>query len=330
MKITLISDTHFSTPTQFSSINEHGLNTRFVDQLSVFDLIPEDTDVLIHLGDVFHNRFRVSHQLYNTVYDRFDSAPGRHKIIVVGNHDLYQYDTDKTLVPFMKVAAVVSSTYTYYDLHGIRFHCVPYNFDSSRLQSDVASSLSNLSGNDILLTHAGVEGAKVGASNLVIKSDITLKNLYTEHFAYVLLGHYHKYQQLAENTYYIGSPLQHNFGECGEIKGIATIEDGKFTFIQNNTAPTFNVISVSSEDQIESLAVEDGNFYRVDVRCDLTNIDLNSLVGKGNVVVNTKSDRRREVRIESESTIDILSEYITLRNTELNRERLLKIGKDLL
>ena len=91
MLITVITDTHFNAPYHFSSIDEEGYNTRFTDQLSVFDLIAPNTDTLVHIGDMFHSKFNVSHLIYNKVYKEFDEAPGRFKIIVTGNHDYYEY-----------------------------------------------------------------------------------------------------------------------------------------------------------------------------------------------------------------------------------------------
>ena len=221
MLITLISDTHFCSPKKFSSVTSSGYNTRFLDQLGVFSLIPEQTDVLIHLGDLFHNKFRLEFGIYDKVYNEINKLDIPHKILVGGNHDFYSYWREPTLYPLTKIMKVVTTGYDYVDIENVRFHCIPYPDVPVSFFEGIDLAVNNLGeGVNILLSHVGVKEGEVGATNIHLNTDIYFQDLLPHKFDFIFLGHYHKWQKLANGAYYVGSPLKQNFGERGEKKGI--------------------------------------------------------------------------------------------------------------
>ena len=65
----------------------------------------------------------------------------------------------------------------------------------------------------ILMTHQGLNEGTVSASNTRVGSGVSVKDLYPMEYHWVLLGDYHHYQHLLENTFYLGCPYSHIHGD---------------------------------------------------------------------------------------------------------------------
>jgi exonuclease SbcD len=81
----------------------------------------------------------------------------------------------------------------------------------------------------VALVHASVQGARFGSErNLLLGRDLVLtpSSLDRPEFAYVALGHIHRYQRLGtlRPVYYAGSLERIDFGEEGEEKGFLLVE----------------------------------------------------------------------------------------------------------
>lgn len=77
---------------------------------------------------------------------------------------------------------------------------------------------------NFLLTHIGVDGAIMN-NGLAVETNLS-SNLF-DRFDKVLIGHYHDEQEMNDKIHYIGSSIQHNFGE-DDNKGVTLLySDGK-------------------------------------------------------------------------------------------------------
>lgn len=333
MIITLIADTHFSNPKKFSRITKEGYNSRFLDQLSVFSLIPDNTDVLIHLGDLFHNKFRLEFDIYDKVYNEINELDIPTKILVGGNHDFSSYWREPTLFPLTKIMNVFTTDYGYLDVDSgsftVRFHCIPYPDVQTQFFNNIELAINNkIVGANILLSHIGIKEGVVGASNIYLDSEFYLHDLAPDMFDFVFLGHYHKHQSLHYNTYYIGSPLQQDFGETGEKKGIMCLDltpDGNSVkFINSISTPQFIKYEVSSERDLYKLTFNCKDFYKVELNGAFDRQVLDELASKYNIIYEGGGVKRTGARIEINEDTDIITEYCKLNNVG---EDYIEIGK---
>lgn len=97
--------------------------------------------------------------------------------------------------------------------------------------NNVLESLKEAKENKILISHFGINEAKVN-SGMSIRSKIGLKDL--KKFDLVLLGHYH-YPQNIENVYYVGSSIQLRKSEAGE--------DKRFLIVDSDTLDVTSVLT---------------------------------------------------------------------------------------
>jgi len=65
----------------------------------------------------------------------------------------------------------------------------------------------------VVISHLPIAEASLGASGQRISSKIRVADLLPDLYDLILLSDYHYRQKVAENVYYLGSPLQHGFGE---------------------------------------------------------------------------------------------------------------------
>jgi len=332
MKIALIADTHFNEPYAFASVDKYGVNSRFANQMSVWDIIPQDTDILVHLGDLFNSKFRLNRQIYDRVFDSFNKAPGDYKIFVLGNHDYYSFHKEPTLSPFREICSMCVHRYVHMDIGGVRFHCIRYPALPKHFFEDVDMAVENLgSGVNILLAHVGVAEASIGPLqlNLSLSDTVHISELRYKHFDYVFLGHYHKHQQLANNVWYVGSPLQLSFSEREEKKGIMTLDtdNGKLEFVQNTVAPRFHVIKITNPKQLAKMVLNDKDFYRLELECQVSRSILDNTTKDKNVSIEGGIVEKREIRLkEGISPQEIISEYVDIMKPDLDKEVTIKEG----
>ena len=181
----------------------------------------------VFLGDTFHTRGQVPTITRNSMWSLLCKAHreyGCEFIILVGNHD--QTDKNGQIhsihewqgigvdggLPFVTVI----DTPTYVPCGKRSLWCVPYMADKAALLEALESPEAQVA--DVLCMHAGVDGAVAGTLEYRIKEPITVKDLKPERHEWVLLGHYHAPQQLADNVMYVGSPCQITRAEANDTK----------------------------------------------------------------------------------------------------------------
>jgi len=322
-KLAFITDTHFG-------VSKIALE----DQLKVFDLIPKDTDVLFHLGDIFHNKFRLERQLFDTVYRKFRDLD-MEKYIILGNHDFYSYHKDPPMTSFEEIAHVVGHYHNSFFIEGYTFHCIPYKSSQKELEDCINQAINNLGPNkNVLLAHIGIIEGVVGASNTHLREEYSLDILHPEKFDLVLLGHYHKHQKIADNVYYIGSPMQLNFGEGGESKGLMVLdtETDKLEFIKNHLSPQFHQFKVNSEKALAKLDLNTRDFYKIELTRNFDQAFLTKIAEGKNIIYEGGYNYERNVRLEHTDSIeDTITSYINLveestKNFNLDKAKLAEMG----
>lgn len=231
MKVVIFSDIHCHTFTPYSTILPDGTNSRLQDSLDVIDDVRSlakelDAGLVLFGGDLFQERRHIVTQAFSKVYEslsRFsvDKIP---LFLIHGNHD----QADKAgrfhaLTPF-STYATVADTPGWVTVEGrtanVDILAVPYIEDTNHLIDVVNEPCPNNSEHKIFLGHLGINGANLGADFVYSNgNEPKITDIPVENFDAGFLGHFHLHQQLADNFWYVGAPLQHNWGDRGQVRG---------------------------------------------------------------------------------------------------------------
>lgn len=245
---------------------------------------------IICLGDIFHSRKAQSLFMLTTFEGILNEL---HKeqfkmISIVGNHDKTDYRSKESfLAPFKHHPALtLFEEYHTLEIAGLDLHFLSY-FDEDIYLQYLEKNKGLVSKNSVLLTHIGVDGAKMN-NGTEISSSITPKVF--SKYKQVYIGHYHDGQQLGKNIQYTGASLQHNYGEGGQ-KGVQVLyNDGTIDLVELDF-PKFLTYQVAvkdlTNDDLKQLAEEKQNsndFIRVQLigeERDLKAFNVQSLMQVG-------------------------------------------------
>lgn len=257
MKLLAFSDLHSHNHKAFAEYKD-GVNTRLLSTLSVLEQIQEaasDVDATIFLGDLFHVSPPPTN-VFNRTMGAMEALAGStpHLYLIPGNHDLKpKIFGDVEEVPFL----YLTTHYPNVSLldggdtrKGVRLVGIPHGrIEETRTRIKEEKKV----GGDILLLHQDIKDAQVGGYKFT--DGISAED--TEGWDWVLCGHIHKPQKLADNFIIVGAPLHTNFGDSGD-RGFWILDTEKDTaeFVKT-LFPKF--VSVSNPSKVK----EDGNFYRV-------------------------------------------------------------------
>lgn len=184
-------------------------------------------DTVYHLGDIFNSRKAQSLdvlQAFLEILDMFRKA-GIRLVAIPGNHDKTDYTSRLSFLdPFESHPSFhLVTSYEIFELFpGTHITMIPF-FADIEYKEWLEFAEKRVSQLDqcrhILFTHIGVHGAIM---NNGIAIDGILKDLF-EPYEYVDIGHYHDLQ-IIDKFRYIGSSIQHNYGENSE-KGLSILYD---------------------------------------------------------------------------------------------------------
>lgn len=218
--------------------------------------------------------------------------------ILAGNHDISSTgEYSSTCVESYKfhknVTCVIDKPYVDGNI------CfVPY---TQNLVADIKNSDS-----EILISHFGLSEALL-QSGMSISSNIGLNQL--RKFKLVILGHYHKPQQL-ENTYYVGSPVHINWNDKNESK--------RFLVIDTETMEVESIPLTGFFKEYKEFIIDDKD--------KMTSIMTNATQEKenGNIVkvrkkISEAVDNPGEVMVLDDRQIDIRDRGINMSMTDVDK-----------
>lgn len=343
MNFVVASDIHLHAYTDFAVVKD-GMNSRLLDGLNVIRQMKDyclenDVPLLIIDGDVFQDRLNIEADVLYHVYKVFEEVKdaGIEILINTGNHD--QHDKAGNIystVTLSRLATVVHEPYIF-EYDSTNFYTIPFAYDVSTVKQNIKEyarvANSQKDKEHVLLLHQGVDGAFVGAFDFVMKENLTIKDVMSQHFDWVILGHYHKHQHLNSNTLYTGSPMQLNYGERGKASGFLhfnnEFEKG-YQFIKTNT-PRF--IEVEDSNLTEGWVEKYKNDFLIVKNDTLEEQQLLELL-KGTryrVVRNRDKEHVKRSQIDTMmSDEEIIELYVRESGTSLDMKRLEEIGKSAL
>jgi DNA repair exonuclease SbcCD nuclease subunit len=325
---------------QFATTLKNGMNSRLANCLRVLKLMRREakrrgiTKALIN-GDVFEETDYIPVEVYDGVYVELEKCAdeGLDIAINIGNHDIALQSPTRTLHsirPFRKVAHVIDSPEVVWDSLGI----VPYVADVEDLKRGI--KFVERHGATALALHVGIHGSRVGPKNYVLRSKVKLRDIYPSHFKLVVLSDYHTQQSLRSNVFYLGSPLQHTFGETHKpCLWDITLSDKKPVLEKIYTnLPRFRSVSATSVTELEEKTkLFTSDYVRVRISGSLGEADVERVakrVGfKFRIEQEVLQSQEQDAAVWSADVGEVIRRYAK-SNTHGNRaRRLIRLGEKL-
>lgn len=196
-------------------------------------------DIII-LGDVIDNRNEVPVTTLHVLNKFFKILEDFNIIIIIGNHDCYYSKRSDvhsigTLSDWTNID-VIDKILTV-NLFGKTLTFCPWN-----------TQCSDIPGSDIVFGHFEINTFKMNSRH-ICEHGVNAQDLLNRS-PLVLTGHFHATEERKYKNgriLYSGSPYEQNWGECGEPKGIYTLDihTGDTQFIKNDKSPRHVKIRLS-------------------------------------------------------------------------------------
>lgn len=234
---------------------------------SIVKNIPDDTELVVLLGDVLDNHANVHSQAFNVAYGMIAKIASRHEIaILVGNHDYInnsQYCTAEHPFNVFKHwrgrITVVDRPTRWVNSNADRDHeqfaLIPYVPPGRFVEA--VSTLKDWMSVKCIFAHQEFSG-------IMFKDQ---GDMWPLDYPPVISGHIHDRVQLQPNVLYIGTPIQHSFAENTD-KGISVFgPEGERRFPLS--LPLKQTIEASVDD-LESLVVPENTNLRLMLKTSTT------------------------------------------------------------
>jgi DNA repair exonuclease SbcCD nuclease subunit len=272
MKILIFADLHAHPFGPYSTVLENGMNSRLNDAVNCLEQIftyADDNDIgmVWFAGDMFHTRKTITIQAHKAVYDVLNKFHQNDICVIMlhGNHDQAdRHGNDHSLHSFRTLSTVIDKPqwleFSGSDLDKAFLCAVPYIEDVSVIKTLINKKLVGSDTNipKFFLGHFGITGAKLGADFVYENThDASINDLNAHIFDAGFLGHFHLPQQLSQNFWYVGAPLQHTWGDVGQTRGFAVYDTNTKQYTMHELkAPKFvrmvsDVCSESTDNYVQ-------------------------------------------------------------------------------
>ena len=207
LRVLCIGDPHFHTTNLADSQEFVKKTIQIVDQ--------HQPDCVVCLGDVLHTHEKIHVDPLNLVLKFFEELSERVlTFLVIGNHDLKNHQ--QFLTPNHGFNAlkrwknmVIADDVIIHEIKGFDLYFVPYVPPGRFVEAlNTCGRVWEMA--DCIFAHQEFKGCKMGAITSE-KGDV-----WEDDYPPVISGHIHEAQYVEPNIYYIGSAMQHAFGENGE------------------------------------------------------------------------------------------------------------------
>lgn len=322
IRILLIGDPHFK---------ERGI-TRYI-QMSQ-EIISHATrikpDLIVILGDTLHKHesahveaFRMACQMI------LDLSRIAFTALLIGNHDYcnnQQYLSDKHFFNLFKEIPniLVVDEPIRREILSFSFIFCPYVYPG-RFHEALAMrfTVEEIKKQDLIFGHQEILGVQMGS----IKSEIG--DPWPNDYPLLISGHIHEYNELQDNMIYVGTPIQHNFGDSPN-KGIylLTLDEENYEFERLPLNVILKKVIRTTAEKIGTVKIPKGAEVKIIIRCTIAEYNklekegiLESLKNKGAIVVHEEAIMNNIV-IEDEiqeSFLESLKKKISHDNDLLDR-----------
>jgi len=222
MKFLFTADIHLSRYAQDKVESETNLPERLHSIKETLYSMGEycyDNDIGLFIigGDVMHNKSIIYSLAQDLMLGFFEQYEDLEFYVIDGNHDLSGKGAD-AISSLRSLHSVDNVDWVNRTPTGGQDLClIPYSYD-------VVNQVKQHK-RKILISHFGLNEGMLN-SGISIQSDISLNDLIGK-YELVLLGHYHKPQEIIRDDirlYYVGSPIQLDWGEKGDEKRFLVVD----------------------------------------------------------------------------------------------------------
>ena len=262
-------------------------------------------DILVHLGNLFDSSDNINTLILNSVQELFERIADIIPIkFLVGSNDLYSVSKNNKI-------NVINIFKHFNKIEIISEPKIENNILFLPWTKTPINNLLNVP-----------EVVLMNSDYLNYNADLVLDKLKDKT---VFCGFYNDYK--IDNIIRVGAPYQ--FEKTSENKGFCVYDTikNKHTFIENTFSPRFKTITITSEDQIENLDIEDIKYNYVNVVID------QSLIGSKKIkmdVLLSKYDFKNVSYINNEEVIDEIVDDTNLDIINICRERLKESDPDVI
>lgn len=318
MKFAYIADIHLSRYSQDKIEDDSNLPERLHGiKLALYEVaeycVKYDIPVIIIGGDVLHGK-SIIYAIAQDIMLEFFTTYGKKIIFYVidGNHDLSGKGQD-----------VVSALKSIESIPGVNW--IPFD-KTLRIDDDIlfvpySYNVPNIVKENkarILISHFGLSEGVLN-SGMSIVSSISMKDL-EKNYELVLLGHYHKPQEIIReniSVYYVGSLIQLDWGEKGEEKRFLIVdsESLKVDSIPFTQYRQHIEIELTNDNKVDAFkaaqeAKNAGHHVKVLMK---ERVDLTSVKGDFNIVDKTEVDITDRGITSTMSQEDRINRYLEIK-----------------
>lgn len=237
-------------------ISEYSRIDELYSTLAWIAKVTKESDIMmtVNMGDTFHQALRFYVERYNAVIKAVNAINqntlSKSGVIIEGNHD--RSDEVSTVDTFENVpgTVLVKNSIKVKYISEINSHLifVPYIRNPEKTKEAfqaLHAKYKNSKTNVYLLCHLDIKEAYEGliSSSYQLGQFNTYDDLKLDIYRAVFSGHIHFKKQIRDNFYYIGSALNHNFGDSLTRKGISIVDldptSFKLTYKENPYCPFF-------------------------------------------------------------------------------------------
>jgi len=329
MKFAFTADIHLSRYGQDKVEDKTNLPERLFSIQTALNGIAEyciknDIKNIVIGGDLLHGKSVIYALAQSIMLDFFRKYNYLSFIVIDGNHDLSGKGASavSALKSIDNEPNVLRIEDDYWRKKDLLF--VPYSYNMVDIIKNNKETF--------LISHFGLTEAMLN-SGISIVSSLSSKDL-VGRYKYVLLGHYHKPQEMITDDiqiYYVGSPIQLDWGEKNETKRFLVVDTEKKTI---ESIPTIGykkyreyIITAENKNEIVEEArqlQENGHHVKI-VKEEDVDIDDTEF----RVIDKTEIDITNRGITSSMSKADILKKFLEIKGVQ-DTEEYLTAGLDII
>jgi len=336
----LSSDHHCHSWSQFSRVNEDGVNSRLRIILDELLRQAEMTKKrgwkrMILGGDLFHVRGKIEPSVLNPTIATFKaiSAMGLEVDAIAGNHDLEDIVANKLGNSMQALDEIPGFTAITEPTIKDGVFLLPWIQDLDELRKVMKV---NASPHLDLIIHAPVNGVIKGIPDHGLEADELIALGYNR----VLAGHYHNHVNFSHGVFSIGASSMQTWSDPGTKAGFIMLEDANKTEFVESNAPKFVNLDHGVTVPDATMPGIFGNYVRMrlqDAEEAVIKATRSSLENAGAIgLVDHSSKKRPTVRgatnVAPNTTLEaaITSYARDHLNTTLDRDRVATMALDVL
>jgi len=291
-----------------------------------------DIEKFVIGGDLMHSKSIIYSIAQELMFDFFEKYDELQFWVIDGNHDL----SGKGVNAISSLRSIDALQNVEWITEGpTNWLSGDQNIVSVPYSHDIVNQVKSNSGR-ILISHFGLNEGVLN-SGISITSDISLSDLRGK-YELVLLGHYHKPQEIIQSDiklYYVGSPIQLDWGEKGDEKRFLVVDTDTLDVQSIPTTQYRKHIELSltaeNKDEVFEAAREakrDGNHVKI-IQSEA--VDLDDIKDDFLIIDKREVDITNRGITSSMSQKDKLDKFLEIKEIpEKNHDLYLKHGIEII